>query len=447
MLVKYQLDISKLEDIRESMYKYSAVTRRGASRDRSYAIKIAKWFNEAPGVICHSIYPHVYKGSHITTYHLPIKKMRNTLKLGRSDKGGWWFDFFKDNYPLYDVQRTGASYNDYKVCSEVIINNQYCLDKYKQLTHEQLDYSYLIGQRDKGNTSDVRVDMSSLTNYINNGTLTDIELRDANKILMFCKWLRINDNQQDAKYVRMPQNYNQGSNGRYFSRGEVSVVNCSSKVREAMLGPCYEVDLEAAVFGYYRTTIEELKGFEDGIDSTPIDDYLHDKQTIRETIAKDCNISIEQVKRGLTSMTFGAKIDNTEYSSLVTLIPNKVKKAKFVGHPIVRGLEDTINGINIAIRVRDTAIIADLMVNKPDKWVNVTKKGNKVFKINSYLSHLYTRYETKVMIGLIAHINKDNQTLLWVHDGLYCRNKPNEDSINEFLLQYNKWAKCSITEK
>jgi len=446
MLVKYQLDISKLEDIRESMYKYSAVTRRGVSRDRSYAIKIAKWFNEAPGIICHSIYPHVYKGSHITTYHLPIKKMRNTLKLGRSDKGGEWFDFFKDNYPLYDVQRTGASYNDYRVCSEVIINNQYCLDKYKQLTHEQLDYSYLIGKRDKGHTSDVRVDMSSLTNYINNGTLTDIELRDANKILMFCKWLRINDNQQDAKYVRMPQNYNEGSNGRYFSRGEVSVVNCSSKVREAMLGPCYEVDLEAAVFGYYRETIEQLTNHT-YIDPCYVDDYMVNKHTIRETIAKDCNITIEQVKKGLTSLTFGAKLNTTAYSSLTTLILNEKSLNWFVGHPIVKGLEDTIKQINIAIRARDAGVIADLMVNKPDKWVNVTKKGNRVFKINSYLSHLYTRYETKVMIGLIAHINKDNQTLLWVHDGLYCRDTPNEDSINEFLSQYNKWAKCSIKEK
>jgi hypothetical protein len=444
LITEYNVEL--ISDMLAGMYIHSGVTRRGKVRDRQYKDKIIKWLNDAPALIASTIYPHKLKGSHITTYHLPVNKLRNTLKLGRSDKGGEWFDFFKKHYPHYHVLQKGASVDGYRVCSQAAINNELCVEKFIKIDANKLDYNYLMDKRAKGRTSDVQVDISSLSNYIDNNKLSEVELRDANKILKFSQWLQVNDNQQDTKYTRIPQHYLQASNGRYFSRGPVTVSNCSANVREAMLGSCYEVDLEAAVFGYYRETIEQLKGFEDGIDPCYIDDYLKNKQSIRATIAKDCNISISQVKQALTSMTFGAKINTTAYSSLKTLIKNEYNRSLFVNHEMIKGLLVTIKHINTAIRVRDASKIAKLMVKSADEWVNVTEKGNRVFRINSYLAYLYTQWETKVMISLLKFIDRDNETLLWIHDGLYCRNKPNEDSINEFLKQYSNWTKCSVTK-
>jgi hypothetical protein len=421
------------------MYEHSSVTRRGRASDVRYASKIAKWFNIAPGLICSSLYPYTYKGSFITTYHLPVQKLRDTLKLGRSDKGGEWFDFFKDIYPMYDVQRVGASVNGYHVCSEVIINNKYCLEKFKELHTNELDYSDLMKKRAKGLTSDVQVDVQSLSTFMDNNKLSDVEQRDGHKILKFCAWLQANDNQHDAKYVRIPQHYTQASNSRYFSSGTVTVSNCSSRIREAMLGDCYEVDLEAAVFGYYRQTIAELSAHT-YIDPKYIDGYLLNKQSLRELIATDCNISIDDVKRGLTSITFGAKLNNTDYSCMVSLIPNKVKRAKFNAHPIVNGIKNTLNKINDAIKIRDKKLKEHRKQTDPDNWVS---KGGR-YRVNKHLSHLYTHWETNIMVDLLKFIDKNGETLLWIHDGLYCRNKPNEDEINKFLKTYSKWAKCSI---
>lgn len=104
-----------------------------------------------------------------------------------------------------------------------------------------------------------------------------------------------------------------------------SLQNQSSQVRHAALGACVRYDFKAASFAVTASLAQQIAhATGDTVRTASLEDYVRNRQRIRERIARDTGCRIQDIKQAFTALGFGAQ---------QTVNPYKALGKIFRGHP------------------------------------------------------------------------------------------------------------------
>lgn len=296
------------------------------------------------------------------------------------------------------------------------------------------------------NSIDVPVDMQSLSNYIKSTEAivnkTDTHTRNLRHAKIFYRIATYFDG-------HIPHFEKESEFGRKYYTG-LSLQNVHKLVRSAVLGDCYEYDLDASV---YRWKYHVCKDY--GISMPATLEYLDKKDTFREHIARiafgnTSETSIKTAKAVINAIGFGAKASSTGYrdsdgkfvvSSLRDLITSKTALDRVLTDIWVSEFvaeQDAFNKAVFAYTLNGTTH-EDIIKRMP---FLATDKGDKVCP-KRLVAYLYQQTERQTIDQLIS-IAQPAQPLIVVHDAFYTKRKAKLLELREVCA--NEGVKIKETE-
>ena len=206
--------------------------------------------------------------------------------------------------------------------------------------------------------------------------------------------------------------------GRTYHSG-VNLQSAPKALRAALLGPCWEVDIQSAVWRHCSFLAGEL-----GVERPPaLLLMLEDRAAFRKRIAEDTMGDIPQmrhaapkaVKEALTAIGFTAKVSHDVHShptALQDIITNKEARGRFRGHAHVKQLAGFVQDLLAALKKdsghsRAAEELIGTIYGKKVRWPN-------------YLAWLYQQQETRMRRAMIEALEKNGWIItLECHDGVY----------------------------
>ena len=432
------------------------------SRGMSYKDIATKWVNDMPRlVLLNSTMNPSSDGS------LPIKL--STIKrsvFSHKVKNIRLVDWFNEHYPLWTEIKKGFSLqNGMKEYTTVEVGPTW-LTTLEDMCPEFILESYRKSVEGINDFDDIQINLDNLIAYYkhtkttyDNGqvnffryafeALTIIKLAIAYDKFTTCSYT-------GEKTYFIPQHYEFSDFGRKYYKGNVRLQSCNEMVRHGALGQCYALDINASVYSYY---LQKAKDYELSDEIIAVVCKIIDrKDEVRNKLANtltNTNATQEQkiklVKKALTAMGFGARVDNSR-GAIKDIIYNKKDREAFLDHDIVKQLSvfyktltteviksiDHKNNANYKAELRSNPkFLADKVRNHPSSpKYDATKLTTKFtsFKTSTYMSYLYQQEETRIIQAVMEGLETyGNKTLLWVHDGIYVKNKPDMQLINAVL--------------
>ncbi len=364
----------------------------------------------------------------------------------------YWFDWFQDNYPLYMITSQGNSLTgkkSYGIPNIHIVDSLIKADPSKfteAFGNEFEDISVEVGD----NIDFIEIDADNLERYIkqtyknwtadggNNETLKRYII-DALAIHKLA--LGINQTVQcplsGKIWHEIPQYYTTTISGRRYYRGSFALQRMSSVVREAALGACYEVDLRTSVFSFYKML---LNGH--SVDTSVLTELMFDKDQFRKSLAKsliNTNTSeqhkVDMVKEAITAMGFGAR--STQFGSIQKIIWNNEDRKALFEHPKWVALKN--------IKTEVTKIVNKQYIKEIRAYKKYLKSVDKKYSMGSFLAYLYQDYETRQMMTVMENLDR-YKLLLWVHDGVYVRKRPDTSVVLHDIQLINPWAQIDCKQ-
>jgi len=195
--------------------------------------------------------------------------------------------------------------------------------------------------------------------------------------------------------------YAEAKSGRLYAKG-VSLQTTPRLIRQAALHGLYEYDFENCHYSIFNQLAARY-----GFEAPGIAHYLTNKKAVREQLAQDIGISLEQVKMCLLAIMYGARA-NTWHENA---IPNEIGRLAAQGlyaHPLFQGIaQDIKEGRRLILDnwpTRRTTLLNDM-----DKRISKKEKPEKK------LAHLLQGIEAKALRAVIQAMPHD--VLLLMHDG------------------------------
>jgi hypothetical protein len=156
-----------------------------------------------------------------------------------------------------------------------------------------------------------------------------------------------------AKIIRMSQTdvaghgcivqrYKESPSGRLYGVG-VTLQNAHSLIKEAALHGLWEYD-----FSNCHYSIIEQMASREGFDCKAIQHYLANKSEVREAIATDVQITVEQAKTCLVAILYGAKASLRPDDA----IPNEIgidAAIRLYEHPLFKAIKDDVGNARSTI--------------------------------------------------------------------------------------------------
>ena len=224
------------------------------------------------------------------------------------------------------------------------------------------------------------------------------------------------EHQSDCVYVT----YEECSTGRYFATN-ATLQGYSRSVRYAALKGCYEYDLEAA---HQNILLQVLKHFDINFPKLDIVyEYVRNKADIRNKLAKELAMPLEQFKSVLQALTYGAEMNRSPYRSIYKYCNGDDKIIKKV--------------INNAWLQRYMEAFKLAGVALEDKGVgSINAVGIKFVKNkdSQRMAHILQGYERQVLDVVIKHSARNNIALL-LHDCVVLYNKVNPKRLSDIVKQ------------
>ena len=210
------------------------------------------------------------------------------------------------------------------------------------------------------------------------------------------RWVNTNLGRSISDYVPSPGN----PRGRRYLKGGINLQNCSSEVRRQMTKGGFEYDVESCHIALLQNYALRI-----GIESPLLDSMIWGKRILRQRIANECQISIDDAKTLMQALTYGAQmtLSTSPFKALGKIIPQKEKQLKFL---------EIIEPYNEILQKVIDALLEKL--DDPDmNWVRQKFEGE------SKKTRIFRFLETKEwqVLCVIAQ-SVDQQILVLQHDGL-----------------------------
>lgn len=425
--------------------------RSRRSTGESYEVIANKWVTKMP------LFALKRRNFNIDTkeIQLNITELRKDFTY-RYNNGKHWFDWFDKVHPLWIVIKRGNGIDKlnsmiYTTDNSINLIMNSNPDDILEAYYKSIDDIHTLTRQE------VWIDIISLNNYIRQTTEVlniDQDMDDAKRNKMFGNlldaWLVFKLTQgYDVQYTRpedgkqfwaMPQYYTHSPvYQRRTYRGMISIHSLSEIVRKSCVGEGYSLDLHASVWSFYKDLAIML-----GMSSqkySVITEYLDNKDSIRKRLAKNIQSHynpISLVKQALTAIGFGAS--DKDYGGISDIIKNKDDRNRLSSDPLWIQLVAVSGDISDAVEAQvDRANWIDPMYD--DLFY---KNGN--VKIKKFMAMLYQQYETKLMLDVIQMLEQNNEVVMWIHDGVYTRRRP-DGYYNQIAKQHNPYAKFDTPER
>ncbi len=243
------------------------------------------------------------------------------------------------------------------------------------------------------------------------------QLGEVNKILNYTRELNA---------PIMPVIYEEKSTGRYFAM-HADLQGYRRSVRYSALEGCYEYDIEAA---HQNILLEVFHRKE--IDFKELDvirDYIQNKSSIRDKLAKDLDIHKSLVKRVITGLTYGAKLVNNKKTSLYKDCNGDHKVInRVIANEWLKSLATVFKETSFHL-VNDKDDITNAVgINRPIKSKGKVEGINK----SQAVAHILQGHEREVVDAVISHYDR-NDIVLLLHDCVVFKDKVSSHEMSRIV--------------
>ena len=403
-----------------------------------------KWLNLLPiRVLSKS---HFTDGIEEYELKIPVDEIRKMFQYTYTENGKRkkWFDWFQNKYPLWMTTKRG--YQGQYTVGTPTFN---LIDQLTKIPAERFVEAWELEHKADSTpdmqTELIEIDAVNLGHYIEyckslNNNSKKFQRATARAIMVYKLALGINATVTcgltGKVTYQIPQTYTTAYSGRRYYTGSSALQSCSKAVRGAALGPCYEVDLSSSVYSYYKWL-----GSEFGIDTNILTELLENKSGFRQHLANNLTdtrasneFKLGLIKDVMQAIGFGSNPANS-YSTVSKVIYNKEDYKRLTTDPKFVALRQVYKDILAKVKA-DPEYVA---LQKEYK----ANTGKTKTKWVEFMAYLYQSYESIAMSDIIDSL-KDRGVLLWVHDGVYTKRKPNLMDIQYIVNKLNPYATVDL---
>lgn len=365
------------------------------------------------------------------------------------------YNEFKDIYPLFTVVSKGSNLrstnNPFEKNTRVrVVNERFLTMLLEEKSPKTVFAKFYenVTEQDMDRAEQIPIDMENLERFIGN---CEIELESATGTKHRAK---LQGNLWQAQIVHkigqytlenigvavLPMIPSPSAFGRTYYNG-MNIQNVSKQVRSAIIGPHYQYDMNAAVFGIKLYLYGLLRGGDNNIVGTPdgsyTRQYLAEKKIIRERLARECfegidvprDTKIKAIKNALTAIGFGARTGGSFYptahgtkaTALGELLISPVVRERFLADPFVQQF------------VAEQKAIEDVLIAAAEAGPNVTamyeaaaggNNANGKVTRGGKLAWIYQQEETVLMDAAVQVLNQYGiQPVCRIHDAFIVKEK------------------------
>ena len=135
----------------------------------------------------------------------------------------------------------------------------------------------------------------------------------------------------------MLHRYYETETGRIYAFGACNLQNCARVVREVAMAGMYDIDISNC---HYSILAQMAKSY--GYTCTEVLAYLSNKKHVRESLAQEFGISIQQVKDALIALIYGAKFSLRSKDALPSIFNSTETAGRIYQHPQFVALRNEI---------------------------------------------------------------------------------------------------------
>lgn len=238
--------------------------------------------------------------------------------------------------------------------------------------------------------------------------------------------------------------------GRKYYLSNLNLQSVHRQVRTGVLGDCWSVDINSAVFAFKRNAVRDC-GLD--INTSYTLELLDQKQYHRKRLARlvfghltnyNEEASIRSIKQAITAVGFGAiayKERNAMGKSLSDIFVSNDTYSRFINDEFIRNFIAEQREINRAVVEAVKPQIAQVLEQKRDLFYN--GRGINRGRVMAYLYQHTERH----LLEQVYQMLEPGQLLLHIHDGFYARNLTQEQRLNIKHYLDSEGYSCSIEQQ
>lgn len=223
-----------------------------------------------------------------------------------------------------------------------------------------------------------------------------------------------------AGHGYIAQQYTESPSGRWYANG-VNLQNSSSLIKEAALAGLWEYDFSNCHFDIIRQMAAQY-----GYECEAIAQYLNNKKPTRQAIADQAGISVDQAKKCLLAIMYGAKASTWHENA----IPKEIGEAaaeRLYKVDLFKGIAQDVARARAVILKNWPRTANGRLTNAYGKAISGTDTRAQ------QLAHLIQGAEAKaLMVAIDMH---PNDLVLLQHDGFVATRRLRAPAITEAVLQ------------
>lgn len=233
--------------------------------------------------------------------------------------------------------------------------------------------------------------------------------------------------------------------GRTYYEG-LSVQNVRKDVREAMLGDCFEYDMQSSVIAWKLGYAQAIIDADPSLNGKSVQDvfpqcyqYWEDKSVLIDAIRANVftgnyytdKKQIKLVKQAMTALNFGARRTSHSYFNSEGIYCKQAIGTIFSDYD---ECEDFLNSDIVIEFIEEQKLLNTTIINPTNQSALLAKpfllSNNNRLKRNKALAYLYQNEETRVMDIVRQHAKKHNLSILAnIHDAIVLKQKINDQVI------------------
>jgi hypothetical protein len=409
----------RLNDLVDSMCEVTGLyDKRSLNKYTSIA---SEWIEEMPAFIAEEM-----ARSQLSDlgYDIPISKIRDkfSYRYKLNGKAEYWLYKFQEIAPLYKITLLGWRTPDgrrqyskgwpiYELESEQMTNRKHFAIE----TPNEYDV-YGVSRIDILSLEAFAKDSYERSQDTSKGNVyIERVSRGYTAAMGLLNTVNIAGERIDNRYYNLEQYYTRHQWGRlYNTKNSYGLQTLPSACRNAALSGLVNLDLETAVFAYYKKLATML----DVSVPDSLDEMLESKTRWRKGVAKslthsniDDEYKIQLVKQATTALGFGAQ--KGSHGSIAKIIYHARDRDAFEQHPWILELiqlkRDLVNALKLAPGFKQ-----DCKENP-----SLLHKNNSV-NWNKVMAYMYQIEESKIVSTIKTVCNEhDVHIHLYLHDGIY----------------------------
>lgn len=224
----------------------------------------------------------------------------------------------------------------------------------------------------------------------------------------------------------LPTRYIEHASGRLYAEGHLNLQTCVRELRQAALKGCFDIDIENCHF-----VLLSQMASRSNVNLPYIDRYLANKSAVRQELANDLTVPVEEAKSVLVALIYGARLSGTEPGNR-TGIEARIGYDAFVRARENKMLADIKADIDLARK----AVIAAAKKQSIKKGFVVNdaghQKANKETPVK-LLSHLLQGAEAKILRTCVSSLQ---DVILLQHDGFTSRTPVDVAALSTLVKEH-----------